>query len=204
MRRNTYRPQLLLALALALLLAGCGRSAPISYYQLAPISAETRDGSMAAPELVIGIGPVRLQEHLDRPQLILRTGASRLHLADRHRWAEPLATNIAWVLRDNLAALLGTEHLLLHPWERTTPLTHQVSLEILRCEGGEDGAAHLAVLWTITDRNGKELLPPRRSHYRVPPVTADEEGLAEALSKALAQLSGDIAVELLQFRTVDK
>lgn len=191
----------LLVLTALLLLASCGRGAPVSYYQLAPVKGEEPAGAKALNgDPIIGIGQVRLQEHLDRPQLVTRTGASRLHLADRHRWAEPLAANIAWVLRDNLAALLATEHLLLSPWEQTSRIDYQVNLEILRCEGMEDGTAHLAALWTITDRSGNELLAPRRSSYRIPPATPDQEGLVSALSESLARLSRDIALEISQLR----
>jgi uncharacterized lipoprotein YmbA len=139
---------------------------------------------------------VRLREHLDRPQLITHGSANRLLLADRHRWAEPLAENIAWVLRDNLALLLATEQILFYPWERTTPISAQISLDILRCEGMEDGTAQLAALWSLTGRNGKTLLPPQRNSYHVPITTKDAEGLASALSEALALLSRDIAGEL--------
>ena len=167
MKRKSSPPlawNLLLALSFALLLAGCGRSVPVSYYQLAPVQGEPAAGKTAAPSgMVIGIGPVRLQEHLDRPQLITRTGANRLQLADRHRWAEPLAENIAWVLRENLSTLLGTEHLLLYPWERSAPVTAQVTLEILHCEGMDNGTAQLTALWALSDQGGKPLLSPRRS-----------------------------------------
>ncbi|MHB8790110.1 MAG: PqiC family protein [Desulfobulbaceae bacterium] len=200
MNRKSSPPlawNLLLALTCTLLLAGCGRSVPVSYYQLAPVKGEAVVGKTAAPaDMVIGIGPVRLQEHLDRPQLITRTGANRLQLADRHRWAEPLAENIAWVLRENLSTLLKTEHLLLYPWERSTPVNAQVTLEILHCEGMDNGTAQLTALWSLNNRDGKPLLSPLRSSYQVPQATPDPEGLARALSEAMAQLSRDIAEEL--------
>lgn len=192
----------LLILAAFLLLTGCGRSVPISYYQLAPVRGEPLPVSLPADgDLLLGVGPVRLQEHLERPQLIRRTGTSRLQMAARHRWAEPLAANIAWVLRDNLATLLATEHLLLYPWDLATPVDYQVSLEILRCEGAADGSALLEARWTITDRSGKELLSPRRGSYRQTPPGPDEEGLAAALSEALASLSAEIAQQLAQMST---
>ena len=200
MNRKSPTPlawNLLLLLTAALLLAGCGRSVPVSYYQLAPVKGEAAaDEAIVASDMIIGIGPVRLQEHLDRPQLITRTGANRLQLADRHRWAEPLAENIAWVLRENLSTLLGTEHLLLYPWERSTQVNAQITLEILHCEGMDNGTAQLTALWSISDPGGKALLSPRRSSYEVPLATQDQEGLASALSEALARLSRDIAGEL--------
>lgn len=196
---------LLLVLSAILLLAGCGRSAPVSYYQLAPVKGEAAVVKTSAPAgMIIGIGPVRLQEHLDRPQLITRSGANRLQLADRHRWAEPLAENIAWVLRENLSTLLQTEQLLLYPWERSTPVTAQVTLEILHCEGIDNETAQLAALWALSDQDGKHLLPHRRSSYQIPQATADQEGLARALSEALARLSRDIAGEITQLPAMSK
>jgi hypothetical protein len=189
---------LLLALSVLLLLAGCGRSVPVSYYQLTPVRGEEpATAATTAGNLVIGIGPVQLQEHLDRPQLVLRSGVNRLRLADRHRWAEPLAANIAWVLRDNLAALLATEQILLHPWERSAQVDRQVILSVLHCEAMEDGTAHLAAIWSVAGRDGKILLPPRRSSFRIPRATPDEEGLVRALSEALRKFSLEVAEALV-------
>lgn len=191
----------LAVLALILLLTGCARSVPISYYQLAATGGNAGGQDIApAAGLVIGIGPVRLQENLDRPQLISHIGANQLQLDDRHRWAQPLAENIAWVLRENLSALLGTEQLLLYPWERATTVNYQVVLEILHCEGMADGTAQLTVLWSVIDRNGKTLLPQRRGSYQVPPATPDQGGLVSALSEALSRLSLDMARELSRLR----
>lgn len=208
MNRKSSPPpawNLLLALTCILLLAGCGRSVPVSYYQLAPVKGvAAAGGAPAASDMVIGIGPVRLQEHLDRPQLITRSGANRLQLADRHRWAEPLAENIAWVLRENLSTLLGTEHLLLYPWERSAQVNAQVTLEILHCEGMDNTTAQLTALWALNDRDNKPLLSPRRSSYQVPQATPDQEGLARALSEAMARLSRDIAGEITQLPAMGK
>ncbi|HER62940.1 MAG TPA: hypothetical protein ENO11_03075, partial [Desulfobacteraceae bacterium] len=61
-------------LALALLLTGCARTAPIAYYQLSSnAGGKTVIDRPAIGDRIIGIGPIRLPERLERPQIITGT-----------------------------------------------------------------------------------------------------------------------------------
>ena len=190
----------LLFLVVAILLTGCcARTPAVHYYQLA--AADTDHALPAAKNIgdaVIGIGPVRLPEFLDRPQIVIRQGAHALRLSDRHRWAEPLADNISRVLRENLAVLLNTERLLLYPWGRSVAVDYQLLVEVIRFEEDAAGAAHLEAVWSVQDRRGKMLLPQRRSRYQVVASSPDPEGRVGALSETLHLLCRQIARELVQ------
>ena len=186
----------MLLLGCALLLAGCARTPPVSYYQLSAQEAARNAPAAETGKMVIGIGPVRLAEYLDRPQIVTRQSANRLRLADSHRWAEPLGENILRVVGENLSALLGTDRILLYPWPSSRATDYQLLVEVLHFENEGDGAARLVALWSVKGKDGVIVLPERRSSHLVPTSSRDREGQVEALNGALGRFCREIAQEM--------
>ena len=196
-----WQGSLLAFLAGVLLLAGCARTAAVSYYQLSPLEAPRNESaSGAAGKMVLGIGPVRLPEYLDRAQFVTRLSANRLQLADSHRWAEPLNKNIARVMGKTLAALLGPSHIVFHPWPSSRTADYQFLADVLHFENESDGAARMVVLWSVKDKDGGVVLPERRSSYLVPALSRDPEGQVAALNQALGTFCREIARELTELQ----
>jgi len=196
---GTWQGSLLTFLVGVLLLAGCARTASVSYYQLSPLEAPRNEpASGEAGKMVLGIGPVRLPEYLDRSQLVTRLSANRLQLTDNHRWAEPLNKNIARVMGENLSALLGTSHIVFHPWPSSRVTDYQLLVEVLHFENESDGAARLVALWSVKGKDGGMVLPERRSSYLVPAPGRDQEGQVAALNQALGSFCREIARELTE------
>jgi len=196
---GTWQGSLLVFLIGASLLAGCVRtSAPVSYYQLSPLDIARRNTpvSVEAGKMVLGIGPVRLPEYLDRPQLVTRMTPNRLHLSDSHRWAEPLGENIPRVVGENLSALLGTDWILLHPWPVFRTADYQVMVQVLHFENESDGAARLVALWSVKGKDGAIVLPEKRSSHSAPAASRDQEGKVAALNAALGSFCREIAQAL--------
>ena len=190
-------PCLLLAAVLLITASACTRTPKIKYYRLTPAGAETallQQTRTAAA--VIGIGPVRLREHLDSSRLVTRIEANSVEMAEYHRWAEQPAANISWVLRDNLASLLDTEHIAVFPWDGATAVDFQLEMEVLHLEGTAGNQARFDVLWQILGADGDRLLDRRRSSYRVAAASQEPDTLAAALSEALWRLSIDVAEAL--------
>ena len=194
---HTYLSRIIVLLVVVILTEQCARTPPVTYYRLSPVDAgqEILAGS-AFDNPLIGIGPLRLPEFLDRPQMIIRKDPNRLQLADSHRWIEPLAENIAQVLRENLAVLLNTERFLFYPWSRSTDVSYQLVVDIIRFEGEGFEEAHLEAVWSVQNGTGKSILPQQRNNYRVKNGTADHEGMVRALSETLFLFSRDIARQL--------
>lgn len=187
--------RLVVLLAIALLVSGCTRTQPVSYYQLSAVdSGRPAIDTSAIGEAVIGIGPLLLPEYLDRPQIVNREGPNLMQLAETNRWAEPLAVSIPRAMRENLAAALATESIVYYPWSQA--VDYQIIIEIIRFEGEESREAHLEAVWSMQDREGNIVLPQQRSKYQVRATPADSEGLVQALSQALGRLSWQIAQEL--------
>ncbi len=187
----------LVLLGCTLLLTGCARTAPVSYYQLsAQEAARNVPAGAEAGKMVLGIGPVRLPEYLDRPQIVTRLTPNRLQLADSHRWAEPLGENILRVVGENLSALLGTDRILLHPWPTTRTTDYQLLVEVLHFENESDGAARLVAFWSVKGKDGGIVLPERRSSLLISARNQDPEGLVGALNETLGSFCREIAQEL--------
>ena len=188
-------PRALLSVVL-LVLSGC-TTPPTRFYVLPALTGtETAAlSSVVKPDLTIGVGPVTLPPYLDRPQIVTRASQTKLELGEFDQWAAPLQDTFARVLAENLSLLLGTDRVLLQPWPRTAEVDYQVTVEVLRFDGGVGGEVVLAVRWSLIGADGKEQLM-RKSHYQAPTNTRDYEATVTAMSRILADLSRDIAATL--------
>ena len=59
-----------------------------------------------------------IPEYLNRENMVFNSEENALFIADSDRWAEPLQKGIQRVLAMNLASLLDTQNIRLHPWAR--------------------------------------------------------------------------------------
>ena len=148
------RWQIAALLALALL-AGCvGVARQKTEFYLLEALADPAPISKLQGDAWLGLGPVTLARYLDRPQMVTRSGPGRVRLAELHQWAEPLQENIAQVLRDNLARLLGSERLVALPGRGLPPLGWQLEVDILRLDAGPGPEAWLEARWRLLDADG--------------------------------------------------
>jgi uncharacterized lipoprotein YmbA len=110
---------------------------PSRYFTLAalarPEEAGTKEPAGGADAL-LGIGPIRFPDYLDRPELATRSSPNRFEVAENDRWAEPLEENFARVLARNLAALMRTVRIAAYPWAADRRPARQMEIEVLRFE----------------------------------------------------------------------
>jgi len=177
-------------------LVGCTRSPQSNFYVLSSRNSnvETTQSKLLHHKFVVGIGPVIIPEHLDRPQIITRTTDNLLHLAEYNRWAESLEKNFSRILMEDLSPALSRYKIAVVPWKRSITLHYQVVVEIDRFDGVVGERAVLKARWRIVNVKEKQkLLVIKRSSY-VEPVTDDSyEALVSAMSKMVNALSHDIA-----------
>lgn len=180
--------------ALFALAAGCARTPPAQYY-LIQSPAATTVGDPDGPR--IGLGPVRLPDYLDRPQIVSWSSPTRLKLASRHRWAEPLQQSVARALLAYLAQALPAAQVVPWPWRGVHAPTHRIAVEVQRFERAVDGTLRLDARWTA--RAG-DATPPRAydSSIALPVAGAsdDYDAFVAAASEAIAALARDIAARL--------
>ena len=197
--RNLKPAKAAMVMGLLLFFAGCFHSAPSKFYRLSPIEDEAA-ATKSRGSLVLGVGPVSIPGYLDQPQIAVRLGENSLSYSEYHRWAEGLKQNLAWTISENLAGLLGTEQVYTFPWDQSGPVDYQVTIDVIRFEGTQQGQAEFTARWRVLDRSGRIVVPMRRSSFVEVAASNTYPEWVAALSKAAADLSSEIAAAVLKAR----
>jgi uncharacterized lipoprotein YmbA len=102
--------------ALLLALAGClGSSRPARFYTLAPLQVRDGPGS-SANDATLALGPVEIPDYVDRQQIVTRTGANELVVAEFDRWGGSLESEISRSLVATLRDCLLSQQIAVAPW----------------------------------------------------------------------------------------
>ena len=175
-------------------LAGCSllrgpTVTPARFYVLTPTTAP--QSGAATP--VVGLGPITFPGYLDRPELARRVDNNQIAYDDNARWAEPLKENFARVLATDLSRLLGSDHIVLFPWYRTTKLDYTVAIDVTRCETQADGNVALVAAWTVS-RDREHPLTSGVADLKQSGGSAEQ--VAAGLSALTTQLAQQIATAI--------
>jgi uncharacterized lipoprotein YmbA len=183
-------------LSLCLLFLVGGASSPTTrHYVLSPLTGESK-----VPEescITIGIGPIKLPEYVNRPQIVTRTSPNELALAHFDLWAEPLTDSVPRMLAENLSRLICTKEVVLFPWRPSLTPEHRVEVELLQLDGTLGSTVSLEAWWSVA--HGKTRVT-RKATYSEPAADKGYDALVQAHSRALAALSRDIAGALKQMK----
>lgn len=173
-------------------LAACGSSTAPRLYTL-DASAPGTAGA-AASALSVYIGPVVVPEAVDRPQLVVRSGANEVTALDGHRWAEPLKVAIGRVLASKISRDLGTPRVGAFPGTALADAAYRVQVEVQRFESAPESAVTLEAVWSVRRALGGAAASGRT--VATEPVAGGHETLALAHARALEDLSRDIAAAI--------
>jgi uncharacterized lipoprotein YmbA len=149
-------------------------------------------------DLIVGVGPINIPGYLDRNEIATRVSSDELHYSPVERWAEPLRGGIERTIAENLMPVVPGGLVLRFPWAATTRVDYQVGLDVRRFEADKDGNANLFVRWTIRSLPSGRFLVNRESSLQAAGGSADPELATRALSTTLAQLSQEIAAEIMR------
>jgi uncharacterized protein len=203
--RGATKLMLLVCLGSAILTAGCLFSPQpdkSKFFVLAPDVAQgakvTPAAAGAPHQLVIGLGPIKLPEYLDRSDVVTRVAPNRLELSPVDRWAEPLSTDFRQVMAQDLSARLGTQMITFYPWYRTTHVDYQVRIDVYRFERDSHDTATLVAHWQIFDGSGAILYA---TDSTISETGQPHEPGAAALSRALGTLAGQITSAIQSLRS---
>jgi uncharacterized protein len=179
---------------LLFMLVGCASSPPSRFYLLSPLQNGSEvQPAAGVPCISIGIGPVKLPEYTNRPQIITRTSQNELSRAQFDLWAEPLSNTFSRVIAENLTRLLCTESVHLFPWIPSIKPDYIVRAEVMEFTGDLDTKAYLQVQWSIWGTAEKKEIVRRRSTYNEAVQDPTYHSLVQAYSNMVGQLSRDIA-----------
>ena len=184
----------LLTLTLGVLVgAGCAPKPPPDFYLLNTAAPTTMPGF--AQGVSIGVGPVETASYLDRNQIISRETGTRLRLSEQSQWAEPVKAGLTRVLLVNLGIELDSNRIYALPMRQQRPLDYQVPIDVLRFDGslGTEREVVLGARWTLLSGDGKQVVVSKVSRIQEPVNGSDVGAFVEAQSRALTQLSAEIA-----------
>ncbi|MGH8654169.1 MAG: PqiC family protein [Gammaproteobacteria bacterium] len=177
-------------------LHGCFRNtAPIHFYMLRPLTPAESPQTAIPPAdggPVIGLGPIRLSDYLDRPQIVTAVSEQEYRLAEDHRWAERLDQTLTRVMAENLSVLVPTERVVFHPWPHQQKVDAQVTANIQEFHVDAAGQVRLWAQWTLRKSDEKTVLN-RKSSCRLPASGTEYEQIVDAQSQCIGQLSREIA-----------
>lgn len=181
-------------------LTGCaGHSPETSFYQLTSLSQSGQAaGQVEADNFSVGVGPSSIPEYLNRPQIVTRKNNTQLMVEEFHRWASPLDREIAAVIVDNLTVLIGSQKVVTFPWDQYAKPDYRVIYDIHRFDSVLGEKATLAVRWTVFDSGEQKVNKVYRKTYEKPLPDATYLTLVQAQSELLADMSRDIASELIR------
>ena len=142
MRTIRLDQRALFTLALfVVIMAGCASSPSSKFYQLTPAQNKTLVTSDASPDqsLIITIGPVRIPDYPDRPQIVTRSGKNELKLSEFDRWAGSLESDINRVLIEDISSILSADRFSVMRWtpymESQVAASYRVEVLVDRYEG---------------------------------------------------------------------
>ncbi|MFA5276231.1 MAG: PqiC family protein [Candidatus Omnitrophota bacterium] len=183
------------------LLGGCV-SVPNSpnprFYMLKALDkSEVSNKLNLSPDVIIAVGPVKIPEYQNRPQIVTQDRNKMLEFAQFDRWGEPLDQELERAILENLSLILPGASLGRFPYNYVIPVKYQLIAEVIKLESDLNGDVSFAVQWSVIDARNNKMLLTRRSDFRQPVEPHSYSGLIKALSVECASLSNEIAASLV-------
>jgi uncharacterized lipoprotein YmbA len=183
-----------LLFAMSVPLAGClGSSRPARFYTLAPL--QVRDGpSPTSTDSSLAIGPVEIPDSIDRQQIVTRTGANELVVAEFDRWGSSLDGQITSSLVATLGDRLRSQQIAVAPWRSAVlpsgGATWRAAVSISRFDGIPGESVILQARWElIAQSDGKQQSLGVREAMVIERIDhAGYDALVAAMQKALLRL----------------
>ena len=186
-----------LSVLASLLLFACGSSPEVRYFSLSPMDSGYRPDTDEA--VWLGLGPLRMPEYLNRSQIVTRGAGMEMQVDEYNRWAEPLKVSIHRVVSNDVDYLLDGVIVIAFPFDTTirNHVDYRLLGDIIRFDADQSGRIVLETQWGINKVGAGIVVRPHRSHYEAQAASVDDAGsVAEAMNRALASFSRDIASQL--------
>lgn len=187
---------------LGLLLTGCAaNSPPSSFYVLSSLYGSEVGFRPASDGLAVGVGPLELPDHLDRPQIVTRENPNRIDINEFHRWGGELRSEIKRVLAQDLSFRLNSDRVQVYPWPARSAIEYQLRCAVVRMDGVLGRKALVSLRWEIRHGEDGEVIASQLSTRQIPVNAPGYQALVAAQSTALAEIATEIADRLKQIET---
>ena len=183
--------------ACALLLASCSlpqaQPDPTRFYLLAMPERAAPEAALKTASVCLR--PVELANYLKAKPMVVRRGTNEIEFREYARWGEPLELGVSRVLREALLER-GAARVVLTSGLRASEADcpNELTVRMLACEGGADGAVLFHAVWEISTTGANPAIASR-GDFRATGLKWDgknESSLAAALSQAVVALGGEI------------
>jgi uncharacterized lipoprotein YmbA len=153
----------------------------------------------AAKGSSVYLRPIELASYLKAKPMIVRRGNNEIEFREYAHWGEPLELGLGRVLREDLLTRGAARAVLaagLRPLN--VDCDFELSVRVLSCEGAAEGGVNFRAVWELSTTGA----PPKvtaHGEFRSDGLRWDgksESELADQLSKAVSDLSGEIAAGL--------
>ncbi len=176
----------------AVLLTACGTSPPANFYTLDDAGFDFKPDRESS--YVLGIGPIRVPEYLERPQMVTRGEGAKLRVDDFDRWAEPISQAHHRIIALNVDSLVDGIIVVGFPYGPVIDYDAKLVGRIGRFDMDTTGTTRLSVFWTVASIDGDVLVEPTRHQYTETGGDPDDpNSIATAMSACLTQFSQDVA-----------
>ena len=187
----------LLGAALAVGL-GCAGGPPSKFYTLSPMPVtDAKVGKEAdGRPVAVALGPVRLPYYLARKEIVTRTDAHRIDVAENEFWGGSLKDDFSGTLLENLTLLLAEDRITLYSWPGGGRGDYRVAVDVIRFDGSRGGEVVLLTKWVIRDGKDNKELRSRDTRIRETVNDRSYEALVGGMSRAVARLSREIGEDI--------
>ena len=180
-----------------LLLLACGSSPQVRWFSLSSMeSAYQPDGDEA---VVLGLGPLRMPEYLNRSQMVTRGAGAELQVDEFNRWAEPFAVAVHRVIAEDVDKLVTGATVIAFPYDSRirSHVDYRLIGDVTRFEADMSGRVVLELQWGISSTDSEIVVKPGRRRYETQvSATGDAAAVADAMNRALGKFARDIAASL--------
>ncbi|MFO8240190.1 MAG: PqiC family protein [Dissulfuribacterales bacterium] len=191
----------------AMVVWGCAGTPATRFFVLSSITATEKVKDLEDERcLAIGIGPVRIPEYLNRPEIVTGVTSNEVRMDEFAKWAEPLEDNIQRALAENLLSLLCIRAIDIFPHRGHISLDCWIDVQVIDMNGIPGETALLDISWSIYDGTDERKSPllTKRSSY-IEPAKGEEPGpFVLAQSRNLASFSREIADAVLALSCQNK
>ncbi len=198
---NNFSSKLLSTICIILLsgfFLGCiGGTSPKSLYYVFSSSQKLSAVHSFTNDYSLGVGPIKIPEFLERPQIVTRQQQNLLQINEFHRWGDSLEAQITNVLVENLSTLLNTPRVITYPWIRPFSPDYQLYIDFRRFDGNPEDSVIMDAIWRVVDTKNNKALLTRHISQIVPTHGKGYKPYVIALNAALEKLSQEIANSLL-------
>ncbi len=192
------KPRTILLAGLLTILSACASSPDARLYILE--SADAGAAAANSETKTVFVSPVVLPDYLKRDEIVYRSGAHRIEVAQYDRWAEPLDRNITSVIAANLTSRFGAENVIDYYSNFSAQSDMTLRVRILEFVPTEDNNVILKAVWELAQRGQGEALFSREIDIPVRSGVLGQniDSTVRAMSEALNQLSQEIANSIEQ------